>query len=173
MRKSTLMVAALLLLTGLVHAADPAPPPSGPPPDFMTVAEKKTAEGHLHLYRFVQVPVTEIRKRVIEQDGRKVEVEEAVTRMVVKTEAVALALKDIKAQTADGKALTGDDLARRLAPGSVVLTTYAVENLAPAFLKVVKADTVIITLPTIKFPLPPPPEPLPPNVKPLPIERKP
>jgi hypothetical protein len=55
-----------------------------------------------------------------------------------------LAFKTLRATDAKGKLLTGDEVAQRLKPGRMVLVSADDDEVPPAFLTVVKDDTVIL-----------------------------
>jgi len=100
----------------------------------------------------------------VEVMGMKRTVTERMLRHVPVTRFVSHALKDCKAQTADGKALTADELAKRLTRGTPILIMNGSDKVDPAYLKIVKPDTIILFTPSPAVPRP---------LKPLPVERQP
>lgn len=53
--------------------------------------------------------------------------------------------EQVRATDATGKALTPEEVTRRLKPGSIVLVSEDVDPIDPVYLAVVKADTVVLT----------------------------
>jgi hypothetical protein len=93
--------------------------PSGQPPQFFVVTEAGedclVLQRRLPLTKAIDVPLVEYR----------------------------LAFKTLRATDAKGKVLGADELARHLKPGRAVLVSADDEPVPPAFLTVVKDDTVI------------------------------
>jgi hypothetical protein len=173
--------AAILALSAQAFAA-PLPPqpkaPKGPGPQFLIVASADIARGTITTEHTVQTLVPVQTTRVVERDGRKVQETITVYRTVYRTEHRAQSLAGLKAFTAAGKPLSGQELGKRLEAGTVVLLSSSGAMPEEAYLKLVKPDTLVlvseapVAVPDTSVPAVPP-NPVIPRPKPLPSVPKP
>jgi hypothetical protein len=95
------------------------------------------------------VPVEEERTVVEAGVPRKVKV--TVYKYVSKLVQQKFVLKDLQVHLASGKKLSPEEVLKRLTPGQVVLHALDGNPIDPAFLKVIKDDTLVL-LPTRSAP---------------------
>lgn len=159
------MVRTLLavLLAASVAAAQPTPPPVPPVPAppvapprpelpappvmpggmmMINVAKVKVKDGGIVAQETVMVPVTKLVEVEAEENGKKVKKQVPVTEMRTETRERVTKLKDVKASGADGKAIEGDDLEKKLKDGGLVVMTFG--KLTEEQRKVFKDDTVFV-----------------------------
>lgn len=136
----------------------PAPPVQPPrPPEFpgppampampggmmlLNVVKVKVKDGGLVQQETVMVPVQETVTVTEVVNGQQVTKEVAVTKVVTKTMERTTKLKDLKASGADGKAISADDLEKKLKDGSTVVMVMG--KLSDDQRKVFKDDTIFI-----------------------------
>lgn len=150
-----------LVLAAPVPKTGPVEPPKGAPPTLQYVK----GEGEL-LTGTRQVPVTETFtvevERNVNVNGKNVTVKqlEARERTIVKSVMVSYSAKGATFSTASGRKLTNDDAAGRLKTGEICVIVAPGTSVDPAFLAVLKDDTLVVTLPnvpTTPIPVNPPP----------------
>lgn len=131
----------------------PRPPePPGPPvmpamPGGMmmlNVVKVKVKDGGLVQQDTVMVPVTKTVEVEQEVNGQKVKKQVPVTEYVIKTEERSTKLKDVKASGVDGKAISADDLEKKLKDGTTVVMTFG--KLSDDQRKVFKDDTIFMEM---------------------------
>lgn len=165
---TTLMLS--LAFVNPVPKDGPVEPPKGPAPTLQYFK----ADGD-SLVRTVQVtkavPVQTQREVTRVVNGQEVKETVTVTEYVtqVVTESVKVAAKEATFGTAAGKKLTTDDALARLKDGAICVMVFKPRTVEAAYLKAIKDETLVITLPE-PTPVPQPaprilPAPPPPPVK--------
>lgn len=158
-------LAAVLLIACVAVAQDPPPkpilpaPPVAPPkppgpPDLpapppmpggmmtVSVVKVKVKDGGLVQQVTEMVPVQETVKVTEFVNGQPVIKDVAVTKYMMQTVEKVTKLKDVKATGTDGKAITGDDLEKKLKDGTSVVMTFG--KLTDDQRKVFKDDTIFM-----------------------------
>ena len=131
-----------ILLVSL-FAADPEPitPPKGEGPQIALV---QAVGGNLTLTVARAVPVSVQEKRVREVDGKKVEEIVALTKYTMVQEKVAISTAKAKFSTANGKKLDAEAALKALATPQYVALAQDGKPVDPAYLRVLKPDTLVI-----------------------------
>ena len=150
---------AALLAVALSAVAAPAPAdeaikaPEGVPP--ATVIASMTKDGEFEISQPQQVPEARKEERTVTIDGRPVK--QTVTVFMYKTVQVTRRYKGegVKVYSAAGKEVNAKDVPDKLKKQTVVLFAADGKKVDPFYLKIVKADTLVIVAP------PPTPTPAP------------
>ena len=119
-------------------------PPEGPAPALVFVNEVDREKGVIIYRTYNKVPVIQTVEEVIEVKGVKQTVIKNRTVFTTEIRESLVQLNAFKAQTADGKLLTMKDLAERLTPGTTILIQFVGDKVDPAYLKVIKGDTIVL-----------------------------
>ena len=156
-----------MLLAALVLAAPvPQKPADGPtsslPPRL--VQAQTDPDGHLQLVEHTTVTVPVTYTVEVNRDGKKVTEQRTSFRTVARARATPYALKAFRFYTADGKKVDPATVAERLKKRATVVLSEPGQNVHPDYLRVFKADTLIL-VPEAK-PAPAAPAALPPASKP-------
>ncbi len=145
------MLHSMVLAVVSMAPAAPLPsrdvkPPDGPAPSLAAVVSVDPATGQVIYSDTAQRLVPETVERVVERDGKRVTEKITVYKTVHETVHRLIEIKNTKASTADGKPLSTDEALKHIAPGSVVVIFPTAAKLEPAYLKLFKAETVIVVL---------------------------
>jgi hypothetical protein len=138
---------AQMLLAALVLAAPvPTRPADGPTsslPPRMVLAQTGP-EGQLHVieHTTVLVPVTYTVEAV--RDGKKVAEQRTTYRATPQTRETHYTLKAFRYCTPDGKKVDPATVAERLKKRTTVLLSEPGMNVHPDYLRIIKADTLIL-----------------------------
>ncbi|MBI3823353.1 MAG: hypothetical protein HY289_11840 [Planctomycetes bacterium] len=153
--RTVFTIAAALVLAGIA-SAQPGRPLPAPPPVFKIVSDADKDKGRIIFQQVIYkyVPVT---KEVVEIVNG-VAVKKAVTEYVVEavTERHVIDVGNSKIITPDGKRVPDDILWTRIKKDAVVVVSADGNTPAPAFLRALNAETVVIIPPVPKIPPPPP-----------------
>jgi hypothetical protein len=154
MSVSRLTTAAVLVLGVSVAFGQPEQVPQASPPTIVTVKEVRADRGELVCDLLVAERVEVTRTKVIEEKGVKKEVAEKtfVTRAVPTQ--VTFPLKASTFLTVGGKKVTDEDVAKRVTPGTLLFVSVGGKP-DPAYLKVLRDDTLILVTPGWGIPPPP------------------
>ncbi|MGL4554063.1 MAG: hypothetical protein ACRC33_23115 [Gemmataceae bacterium] len=139
------MTHTLLIATFLMAGQDPEPDsvPKGPPPRLMAVP---AGGGTFLTTEAVQVPVNITKAVTAEEGGKRVTrlVTETVMRTEMRTRRVSFA--GARGRTAGGKKLDADEVAKRLTTPQVVAISADGKPVDPAYLRLLKADVLVLEL---------------------------
>ncbi len=120
------------------------------PPQLVIVADLMPDQASLVLQVYGEKPVCElkVRKFTVRVDGKNVEREEIyeVCRMVWECKQMHWAAEQGKALDTSGKPIPHADLFKRLKKGDMVLLKFG-DEVDLAWLKALKADTVVLLMP--------------------------
>jgi hypothetical protein len=159
MKRTVALLATLVALSPALAAPVPeAPPvPVGAPPQLTVVSMPR--KGQLVVQELVPVVREEARLKEVVVDGvkRVVAYKVAVTSRVPVQRSIEV--RGLTATTADGKAVAEADLLRRLARPTVVAQSADGGPVAPAYLRALRPDTLVLRFerPVVapeKFPVP-------------------
>ena len=126
-------------------AEEPIKPPQGPPPQ--QIIASMTSEGLFEITTTALVPTIETRERVVTIGGRAVK--EMYTVTTLKTVQVTRRIKGegVKVYTVAGKEVDAKDVPEKLKKPTIVLFAVDGNKVDPFYLKIVKADTLVIVQP--------------------------
>jgi hypothetical protein len=152
-----------LMLAAVLNAPAPAEetpaPPKGPQPLVRLVSAD--ADGNVS-YRVIYTTYeTQTVTRVVNVNGKQVQVAEQVVVPVMKETMRKVAAKDVQAFDTRGKPLEAKDVAESLKKETIVLVSADGRPVDPFFLKIIKEGTVVLVLPPEKGDPTPPPGPPP------------
>jgi len=142
-------VVLCVLLACSLRAAEPAGLPASPAPAFVAVAKVDKDKGTVNLQSRVTVPVTKYVMKQVERDGKKVTVAVPVTEYQQQTVEAVYFAKSFRLVEAGGKEIKGEDFWKRLTPGKLVLHQVGGDEPAPAYLKLLAKDALILA-PAVK-----------------------
>jgi hypothetical protein len=139
------MLSSMLIATFLLTGADPEPDsiPKGPAPKLMAV---KGGGETMMVTETVQVPVTVSKKMIVEEGGKKVEKVVTETIMVAQMRSMMISFKGAKGRTAGGKKLDADEVVKLLARPQVIAVSADGKPIDPAYLRLLKSDTLVVEL---------------------------
>jgi hypothetical protein len=143
-RCNVLAITFLGLLAGLSQAQDATKLPRGPQPQMLFISSVDAKDGAIVITQAVMeaVPVEEERVRV--QGGVTEKYKVTTYKFVTKLVKQPFVLKDHQFQLAGGQKLSAEEALKRLTPGKVVLLSVDGTPIDPAFLKIIKDDTLIL-----------------------------
>ena len=123
---------------------------SSVPPRFVTVLQTNPRKGELELSNVTVRFVPETRTRAVERDG-KVEEEERTTIATVYEESMVgtVVLESAQVFEAGGKKLSGEEVLKRVAVGTVVAVSADGKEVSPAYLGALAKDTLIFVSPQL------------------------
>ncbi len=142
----TLYAVVLTAALGAPAPADePIKAPQGPPPQ--QIIASMTSEGLFELTQPSLVPVAETRERVVTIKGQAVK--QLVQVTTFKTVQVTRRIKGegVKVYTAAGKEVDAKNVSEKLKKPTIVLFAADGNKVDPFYLKIVKADTLVIVAP--------------------------
>jgi hypothetical protein len=145
----TLLAAVLASALAAPAPDEPIKLPQGQAP--ATVVASMAKDGNIEITQTQNVPVIEERTRTVNTaDGRVVTEKYAVT--IMKTVQVTHRIKTegVKVSTADGKAIDVKDLPDKLRKPTIILLATDGNKVDPFYLKIVKADTLVVVPPAPK-----------------------
>jgi hypothetical protein len=140
-------------------AADQPMVPAGPPPRIVVVAKVNKDGGEVIYQEAVIVPVT--RTVTVVMNGQPVQI--STTEYVTELRLVKLPVKADTVRDAKGNKLKEEEAWMRLAAGKAVLLAPQGIKVDPAYLAIIKDDTLILELPPPAKDKPADPAPKPPK----------
>jgi hypothetical protein len=124
--------------------------PTGPPPAFRFVSAVDADKGTL---TFLSVETVKVPVQVTETvivNGQNVTIAKLVFQETVRTSYVTQSTKGVQIRTASGLAFKTEEGLKRIKPGTAVLVSSNGRDVAPAYLTIVHAETIVlIGLPTV------------------------
>lgn len=143
----TVAMWVIALASHAVVAQDPGrADPKGPPPHFITVRNVDDAKGEM---RFELTILS-----LVPPDGKERPVPGAKPKFAHLTGRGNVSLKKAKWAGGDGKEVGAEEAAKRLKPGVTVLLSADGAAVDPAYLRLFKEDTLVLTLPAEEWPVP-------------------
>lgn len=136
--------------------------PNGPPPEFRFVSAVDAAKGTVTFQTVERVMAPVQIMEVVIVNGRRINVTKVVLQEQTRTSYVTQSTKGVQIRTASGLAFKTDEGLKRIKPGTTVLVSSDGRDVAPAYLKIVHAETIVlIGLPMLRedplLVVPPPP----------------
>jgi hypothetical protein len=153
--KLTAVLLAVALVSQVVLAQDKPTAPKGPPPRFITVGRVDPAKG------LVVFDIQVVEQNTLDQPTI-LEYPDGYRRMTLGTkpthiylgEGFKVSLKKAKWRGADGKEVDADVVAKQLKPGMTVLLSADGAEVDQAYMRIIKADTLVLIVPADELPIP-------------------
>lgn len=152
---------ALTLLSQVVRAEDQSAAPKGPPPRFISVRSVDAAKGQVvfDVQVVAQNPLDQLTVLVYPDGHQRLTLASNLTlgwkpTHVYLGEGFRVSLQKAKWHGVDGKAVDARVVAKRLKPGVMVLLSADGAEVEPAYLRLFKADALVLVVPAEELPVP-------------------
>jgi hypothetical protein len=153
--KFAITVLAFMLMAQVVLSQNKTAVSKSPPPRFLTVATVNQAKGQVVFD--VQVVAQHVHDQptvLVYPDGEQRLTLGTKPTYVHLAEGFKVSLKKARWRAASGKKIQGEAVAERLKPGAVVLLSADGAEVDPAYLRILREDTLVLILPVDDLPVP-------------------
>jgi hypothetical protein len=144
MRWATVFTGFLAFAIGQKAAAQKATLPKTPPPAFALVTDVNKDKNIVKVQFASNELVPEFAEAAVERGGQKVKERVLVHRSQLRLVEAELALKSLRVLDAAGKEVRGEELLKRLTPGTMVLRQTDALPVDPAYRKLLSRDALIL-----------------------------
>jgi hypothetical protein len=149
MMRSRFAMILITLLTSGATAQDATKTPAGPPPTMIVVSSIDPSGALLSKQLTTRaIPVAE--DRVVIEAGIMKKVTVTTYKYVPEERHNKYVLKDLEIYDVKGEKVKQEAALKRLTPGTVVLLSTNGQKVDPAYLRIVKEDTLILVQPAPK-----------------------
>jgi hypothetical protein len=142
-----LAVMGLTLLVVPSRGQDATKLPTGAAPSIFAVAGVDREKGTYTVNQTVPVTEAYVTEKTVIVGGMEQKVKGVANRIVYKTVMVSRLLKGLEFYNLKGEKLKDDEATKRFVPGAVVLLSADGNKVDPAYLRIVKDDTLIVVIP--------------------------
>jgi hypothetical protein len=143
MTRSALSLLTLFLSGLSLTAQDATKTPPGPPPTMIVVGSVDPMGTLTATQRVTRIVPVTVEKEVV-QAGVAMKVTVTEYQKVEETVTTKVALKDYTIHDAKGEKVKPDAALKRLTSGSVILVSANGQKVDPAYLRIIKDDTLIL-----------------------------